>query len=269
MTEEKFIGYFRLIEACDEPGCPVCRCVTRDSRNYLDALLYEQVTDPDTRRVLRASWGFCNWHTWMLLEIEHSIFGSAIIYEDILTRAVSRADNLGDGGRPSRRRSWLSRWIRLSEATPGSRTDRERATCPACTAASDSERRYLQTLLRLSDEGDLQAAYARSDGLCLPHLFTLAEEREDGEARLIIDKTREKWRKLGQELGSFIAKHDYRNRDPYTEEEAASYRRAFEIVAGARGVFGNDLHLPTRDAPSAGQRLARRTVSRIDTSSRK
>jgi len=27
----KFIGYFRLAEACQRPGCPVCRCVNDDS----------------------------------------------------------------------------------------------------------------------------------------------------------------------------------------------------------------------------------------------
>lgn len=94
MGEEKFIGYFRVVEACLEPGCPVCRCVTAESRSYLDALLYEQVTDADTRRAIRASWGFCNWHTWMLVEIEHSLFGAAIIYEDLVTLALRRTERL-------------------------------------------------------------------------------------------------------------------------------------------------------------------------------
>ncbi|PYM13109.1 MAG: hypothetical protein DMD81_22110, partial [Candidatus Rokuibacteriota bacterium] len=75
----KFIGYFRLLEHCASPGCPVCRSVIDDTRKYLDALLYEQVTDPDTRRRLRTSWGFCNWHAWLLLDVETSLSGAAII----------------------------------------------------------------------------------------------------------------------------------------------------------------------------------------------
>jgi len=98
MSEGRFVGFFRLVEACAHPGCPVCRCVIRDSRSYLDALLYEQVTDPDTRRAIRASWGFCNWHTWMLLEVEHSIFGSALIYEELVKLALSRTERLGERG---------------------------------------------------------------------------------------------------------------------------------------------------------------------------
>jgi hypothetical protein len=87
---EKFIGYLRLVDACGRPGCPICRCVREASLGHLEALLYEQVTDADTRRTLRTSWGFCNWHTWMLLEVEHSLFGAAIIYEDLVGRARRR-----------------------------------------------------------------------------------------------------------------------------------------------------------------------------------
>jgi hypothetical protein len=41
MTEEKSAGYVRLVESFDEPGCPICRCVVRESRSHLDAILYE------------------------------------------------------------------------------------------------------------------------------------------------------------------------------------------------------------------------------------
>src|ERR1700675_101128 len=96
---EKFVGYFRLIEACARPGCPVCRCLVAESRSYLGALLYEQITDPGTRRAIRLSWGFCNWHTWMLPDVESSAFGAAILCEDLVTRALRRTQRLGSGAR--------------------------------------------------------------------------------------------------------------------------------------------------------------------------
>jgi len=119
---------------------------------------------------------------------------------------------------------------------------RERAECPACAAAADAERRYLVTLVTFIEDGDLAAAYARSDGLCVPHLFAVLEHDGERQARVLVDRTREKWARLGQDIGSFVSKHDYRNHDPYTEAEAASYARAFEMLAGAKSVFGNDLH---------------------------
>jgi len=243
MSEERSIGFFRLVEACAHPGCPVCRCVIRDSRSYLDALLYEQVTDPDTRRAIRASWGFCNWHTWMLLDIEHAIFGSALIYEELVKLALSRTELLGELAERTRPRGWLSTLLGRRRRSSSVEGYRERAECPACAAAADAERRYLVTLVTFVDDGDLAAAYARSDGLCVPHLFGVLEH--DGErcqARVLVDRTREKWARLGQDIGSFVSKHDYRNHDPYTQAEAASYARAFEMLVGAKSVFGNDLH---------------------------
>jgi hypothetical protein len=256
MSEEKFIGYFRLIDACEKPGCPLCRCVASESRSYLDALLYEQVTDPDTRRAIRAAWGFCNWHTWMLLEIEHSLFGASIIYEDLVNLALRRTERLGDPARRRGRGGWLAALMRRPRWPMIQELYRKRALCPACTSAADTETRYLETLVRFVDDGDLQAAYARSDGLCLPHLFAALEENaERPEARTLVERTREKWAKVGRDIGSFVCKHDYRNREPYTAEETASYRRAFEMLVGARSVFGNDVHT-RRSARAARPRAA-------------
>lgn len=246
MSEERFVGFFRLVEACAHPGCPVCRCVTRDSRSYLDALLYEQVTDPDTRRAIRASWGFCNWHTWMLLEVEHAIFGSALIYEELVKLALSRTERLGERAERPRPRGWLSTLLGGRRRASSVEGYRGRAECPACAAAADTERRYLATVVTFIDDGDLAAAYAQSDGLCVPHLFAVLEHDGDRrEARVLVDRTREKWVRLGQEISSFVSKHDYRNHEPYTQAEAASYARAFEMLAGAKSVFGNDLHART------------------------
>ncbi|MBI1847362.1 MAG: hypothetical protein HY294_01000 [Candidatus Rokubacteria bacterium] len=259
MSEERFIGYFRLVEACAEPGCPVCRCVTHESRSYLDSLLYEQVTDPGTRRVIRAAWGFCNWHTWLLLEIGSSRFGAAIIYDDLVRLALSRTERLAARAGQSRGRRWLRALFGGARRPGVMDLYRARAACPACVHAADSERRYLDTIVKFIDDGDLQAGYARSDGLCVPHLFAALEGNpERHEARMLVDRTRAKWAGIGRDIGSFVAKHDYRNREPYTAEETASYTRAFEMFAGAKSVFGNDVH-----APSSTRRASRHSMSPV------
>src|SRR5687768_18602733 len=98
----------------------------------MQALLREGVTDPVSRRAIRASWGFCNWHAWMLPEIENAPFGAAIIYEDLVRLVLRRSERLGRT--PRRRRS--GRW----RAALGGRFRRPsmveryraRAVCPAC-----------------------------------------------------------------------------------------------------------------------------------------
>jgi hypothetical protein len=239
---EKFIGYFRLVEACGKAGCPVCRSVRDESRQHLDALLYEQVTDSDTRRGLRASWGFCNWHTWMLLEIENSLFGSAIIYEDLVRLFVERVSRLAQRRRPGGLRAWIAGigWRRPSTLVE---VYRRRRMCPICARAAETEDRYLLDAVRFIGDPELQLAYARSDGLCAPHMIRALEVATPGaEVRELLERTLAKWSKLREDIGSFVGKHDYRNRDPFTEAETASYMRAFEMLAGAKNVFGNDLH---------------------------
>jgi len=230
---DKFIGDLKLMEACRRGGCPVCGYVRQESRNQLDALLYGHVTDPDTRRRLRESWGLCNWHTWMLLDVDTSLFGASIVYEDLLREAIDRVDGMPGSTRGRGFFSWLTR---------RGGADARPASCSFCLTAAEHERQCLLTFMKFVDDGDLQAAYASSDPMCLPHLVRAVELAPgSAELRVLVDRTIKKWKAIRSDLRSFIEKHDYRNEAAYTKEDAASYARAFEILAGANGLFGNDL----------------------------
>jgi len=61
-----------------------------------DALLYEQVNDPDTRRRLRAARAPRNWHTGMLRAVAPGATGTAILYADLMRVAARRVDRLRD-----------------------------------------------------------------------------------------------------------------------------------------------------------------------------
>ena len=246
---EKFAGHVSLVEACAFRGCPVCRCVLGESRGYLRALLHEGVTDPESRRAVRASWGFCNWHTWMLLEVDPRALGASIYYEDLLREAIDRVTTLADRPRRSRLGSLVAR-MRGRDDAPAIVVARDRRLrCTLCVLAAETERQSLVTLATMITNAEIASAYASSDGVCLPHVVRAVEVApRSREVRVLITRTLEKWLALRGTLQSFIAKHDYRNRTAYTEEEAASYARSFEIMAGARGVFGNDLLAGRGDA---------------------
>jgi hypothetical protein len=258
-TVGKFIGFFRLVDACAEPGCPVCRCLVADARQYLGALLYEHVNDPDTRRRLRASWGFCGWHTWMLREVADPAFGSAIIHEDLL-RVLSQRVQRQWSERPESP-GWLGRLRRLlgRERRPVLVELRDRRPmCSACQEAKEAEKRYLDAALRYADDPQFDRAYARSEGLCVPHVVRALELGSTGLAEPLLTRTVQKWEALRKDLRGFIEKHDYRNTVAFTEAEGLSYLRAFEAVAGAPGVFGNEIRLRSRSqrrAPSRNDRV--------------
>jgi hypothetical protein len=233
MEGKRHIAHVRLVDACAAPGCPLCRCVRTESRRYLEALLHEQVTDVDTRRRIRLSWGFCNWHTWMLAETTGAALGVAIVYEDLVTRLLRRSAGKstpsGRWLRGLRRRRALSSLVELWK---------RRAPCPACVDAGATEGRYLDVLLASIDDEPLRTVYALSDGLCAPHLV-LAVERGDVRADALVARTRQAWARISRDLSAFVGKHDHRTRQPFTEAEAASRARALELLAGAPGVFGH------------------------------
>ncbi|HEV8584916.1 MAG TPA: DUF6062 family protein [Methylomirabilota bacterium] len=233
----KSIGYVRLVEACEKPGCPVCRCLVDDGRRQLDALLYEQVNDPDVRRRLRAAWGLCNWHTWTLQALGGAVTGSAILYADLIRVAARRVGRLRDR-RPAR----LARWPRRSRPRLVDRY-RSRAPCPVCRTGRDAEARYVDTVVDFIDDPEFMRAYGKSSGMCVAHAVTAVERRAGASAlRRLLDETLGKWEDLRQHLDGFVRKHEYRNVEPISEAEAAACAAAWGLVAGAPGVFGNDLH---------------------------
>lgn len=248
----KFVGYLRLVEACDRPGCPICQCVDADGRRHLDALLWEHVNDPETRRRLRGSWGFCNWHVGMLLEVANAPSGAAILYEDLLRLFLRRAQRLRDRSLASSAglRGWL-RGLVASSSTRPAIVDwyRRRLRCPICAGCHDAEARYIDAMVRFADDPPFARAYDRSTGLCAPHMLQ-AIERGAGTVAVsrLLSRTIEKWEQVRRDLERFVAKHDYRNAAPFSEAEASAALRAFEVMSGKRGVFGNDLHRdPSRD----------------------
>jgi Family of unknown function (DUF6062) len=249
---EKYIGYFRLVEACDGPGCPVCAYLEQDSRRQLAILFDEHVTDVATRRRLRASWGICNWHTWMVRDTRPTATGVAIVYEDLLRICRERLDMLADPRwRPvAGLRHWLRGLVNRTSrrAVPDPVIEyRERPRCALCAQLRLTEAHCLDAVLRFAHDPDFERAYQRSAGLCVPHLLG-AVERGSGTpaSATIVERTLGKWQAVRDDLGRFVAKHEYRNADAIRPEEARSYERVLEILAGRRGLFGSDMRSSPR-----------------------
>ncbi len=239
----KFISFFRLVDACAAPGCPVCRCLLADSRQYLEALLYEHVNDPDTRRRLRAAWGFCNHHTWMLREISDSAFGSAIIYEDMLGVVIQRFERRGRGRDPESPGCWRRLWRLFGRNRRPLLVElhRGRPICPACRERAVAEERYVHVVLGFVSDFQFERTYRRSDGLCVPHALQAVEMGPAGPAEVLMTRTLPKWAAVRRDLSTFVEKHDHRNTLPFTDAERTSSVRAYEALAGAAGVFGSDV----------------------------
>lgn len=248
----KFVGFFRLVDACDHDGCPVCYCLRQDALRYLDALLYEGVNDPGARASLHASWGFCNWHAWMLPEILNSRFGTAIIYDDLLAKVRTRLRQLlGKMDRRTLNRGGLLRLIGKRSRLPILESWRQKSDCMVCRSGRTSEEAYLGVILDFTGDPEFDRAFERSGGICVPHLLRLSElGRDHPGLEISLKKIDAKWQQLQNRLRRFIDKHDYKATEPFTEEEARSWQQVVEILAGAPGIFGNEFHPMRLRTPS-------------------
>jgi hypothetical protein len=241
----KFVAYFHLLDACAKPGCPVCRCLREMTVRALDALLYEQVTDPGTRGILDRSWGFCAWHAGMSTEVKNAGLGIAIIYDDLLAQL---RDRLARAQREAGSELAARGWRRLFRRTAPLELVEARAVrrrCALCANLAQSEQSYLRTALDHIGDVEFDAAYGRSAGVCIPHL-TLALAYFPGHASTgaFLDQTRTRLDRLARELRGFIEKHDYRQQASFTDDEAASWWEAATFLAGRAELFGHDIARP-------------------------
>lgn len=226
--------YYALLEACAQPGCPVCRLVQDSVKRYLENLFYENVNDSTIRHHLRNSLGFCNEHAWLLLNSRiGDALGMAIIYHDVLGRLLKRFPkqppqaSLND--QPWRRLSTDLR--KLIEAiikllSPGQR-------CPACEQQEASTRMIVEVLGESLTDPAFIGALKASDGLCVPHLKQALKQIEDPAALTVLfAESYTKLEHMHGELAEFIRKSDYRFREEELGPEGDSWKRVVYLITG-------------------------------------
>ena len=239
------IAYFEVRDALREAGCPICHLLVTRSVAALDSLLYEQVTDPDTRDELRTSHGLCNWHAWELLHIPTGRSGIAIIYETLLGHQLAELLLLQQTLQP--RTLWQRLTTRMCNHTPAlpflSRW-RTKAPCPICRQHTyRDEKIYLRALLDGFSAPEFTAHFQDAFGLCLPHLaFAVERERDHTALPTLVHLQVQKLTALHSQLQEIIRKFDYRFAAELSGEEGVAWRQAIELFVGKPAVFGNERH---------------------------
>lgn len=235
-------AYFRVLEALEGPGCPLCLLRSSAVERYLDSLLYEQVNDPDLRQALARSRGFCREHAYVLVGLGDSL-GTAILYRDQVGQALEavRIARRRAGSTPPRPRWFPNGVQREDPASVLARMVKPEGPCPACRVAEEAEDRYLSSLLQHVDSPEIRRAVERSSFLCLPHL-TAALQRADSPdlARVLLEVAEAKLARLQHDLSELIRKRDYRfAHEPRGEEQTAWFRAVWHLVGWPRSRIGH------------------------------
>ncbi len=204
-------AYTAFIEACEQPGCPLCRTEHDAVLRYIGNLFYEQVNDFNLRDRLRDSLGFCREHAYFAVdELPGNALGIAIIYQDLIKFAIHHLNDPRGSSSPKRR-------------------------CPACEQRDLSMMRTLSELAKHIDDEAMTSALKKSEGLCLFHVrHALKHTRMPAKRALLLSIEEEILGRLRAELGEFVRKNDYRFAKETFGTERDSWRRAVGIVAGAR-----------------------------------
>jgi len=213
---------FNLLEACREPGCPICRLEQQSVERYLDNQFYENVNSPKWRDGLRASFGFCHEHAWLGVNQRlGDALGYSIIYRDLVNSILNQLE--GDSGSSRNRIASV-----IDVLMP-------RKQCPACEQRDHARQMYLAVFVEELGTVDMIEALQASEGLCLLH-FRLALERvkNPSTAEGLLSIQRDKLEKLRTELEEFIRKNDYQAIREGFGKEGDAWLRAIGMMVGIR-----------------------------------
>lgn len=218
--------YNDLLQAFQQPMCPICYRVMADVDRYLDSLLYEYSNKVPTHEAMRAGRGMCSIHSHQL---QHTRKGTALNVAVMFNSALDEVIRVERGEQGS----GLSRFVggMAQELEP-------RGPCIACERLQGAETAYIEMIAEHIDDATLHDAYHDSGGLCLPHVRIVLRRLKRAQAAVLLDLQRPHWHSLQAELQIYMKKHKVEHRDMVLGEEADSWQRALRYVAGAPEVFG-------------------------------
>jgi hypothetical protein len=202
-----------LAEAMGGPGCPACRLLRAAEGRYWASLLHEVFQEPDARRAVRRSAGYCARHTRQLAA-RGDVLAAAMLADEAARGALER--------------------LAPARAPRAALLRRRRPGCPACASLAGTQAAVLHALAEAVASGRLDAAYGAGDGLCFDHVEALAEgpagDRLRADARARLERHR-------RELAALIATFDHQL-EGAAEEQAGAWRRALAALRGDPGRIG-------------------------------
>ena len=197
---ERHFTFFKIWDAFEQSDCPLCYLGRKARSLYLSSLWYENVNDVGLRNRLHRSVGFSPEATSASLAMGDDL-GMSIVY-----RALS--GDIAD-------RLHVQQPIQSSEA------------CPVAEHVAAMNRNYARALAAHYIAPDVQELHQKSFGLCLQHIQEVLEALPTADLRQAFNQVEAaNFRKLQQELDTFIHKSDYRNREPLGSERDAWIRAA-------------------------------------------
>lgn len=239
-----------LQDALQGQGCAVCRLVQDGDQQHIRHFLWEGKNEGHMLLRLKRSLGLCHHHAWLLADIEgrecNDGLGTATLYDwllDITRQSLLEARETHSSEAAKR----LADWLRPEES------------CPLCAGRREYEEIILwglqHFLAPVGGHETVRNLYAKSGGLCLPHLRAILRlTPSPGVVSLLLEVEERMLASLLAELELFQRKHRVGEEAPIGEEKD-SWERALDMLAGCL----DDRRSPLISEPADDSRLAART----------
>lgn len=226
MAKDSFY-YQELRDMLQKPGCPVCHVGRKVAHSQIDALLYDSVTDKDSREKLAESMGFCSAHSRELLSFPGERLGATIIGWAVLREAQRRLQRSTPASATGIRQRLRGQGAGESSLAPA-------GPCPVCKNQAELEARSLRELLEHL-VGDFDRPLLAAGGLCWPHLeLAMRSANEPAVHGVLVKLHSDVWQVLIDQMGEFIRKRDYRfSHETITDEETTAVEKAIVALTGA------------------------------------
>ncbi|ACR79854.1 DUF6062 family protein [Kosmotoga olearia] len=183
--------------------CPVCRAVNDASIAWLASVLADLLHNFESREKLLHG-GLCQTHRGKIVSLARSTsdiggLPVAMLLEEMLERQLKALENSGK-----------RRFFRKNNKTHSK-------TCYLCSFEKETEMRYIIALQSAFRKAEFRRAYEETSRIiCIDHSVMILGRLTATEWFKEIQK--KKYRFMLTQLGHYISKHDYRNKEPFGEE---------------------------------------------------
>ena len=218
--------YYDLLNACTDPGCPICRVGAYAVKRYLNSIFNEFVNDRAIRDNLLKSLGFCGEHSQLLLNTRIAdALGASIIYENIVKKMLRELP-------------------KQNKEKDLQNTVNRTKNCMACEQRNTVIDRSINEICNSLSDEKMQNALQDSDGLCFPHLLQVLESNQNtDDADFLLSVTKTKLEIRQTEMAELIRKNDHNFRsEEITKDEALAWKKALSMVSGVSISLTGDKH---------------------------
>jgi ribosome biogenesis GTPase A len=201
--------------------CPICEAQSQAAFDFFARWQYALAKDPAARSEFALARGFCHVHTWQFQQIA-SPRGISEGYAPLIERVKDELNRLR--GKPS---ADMPDRVRALLSGPDS--------CPACQLLKKVEGERIRQFIKQIALAETQERYARTQGLCLPHLCAALEAQPEPEiARFLLDEQARRFEEISEDMHGYVLKRDAIRRGLLNANEEDAWRRALILLSGER-----------------------------------